>query len=246
VTQDDPADAAVAMLVRRSHLLPPEDLPAAADQAVRLIGAKGCRIRLVARNQRGLVRLDAAVAGDGEPLSLDGTLAGRAYRTTEVVAAPDGSRLWLPLLDGTERLGVLELLVDGPAVAEAVHEAALAVAALVAELIVGKRQYTDTFERVRRALPMGVPAEMLWRQLPPMTFATGLGCDAACQRRTRCLPQRPPERARPARHRPCDRPDARRPVRRGELRDRGPGRARPARRDRPDAVCRTPGAPPGP
>jgi sigma-B regulation protein RsbU (phosphoserine phosphatase) len=72
-----------------------------------------------------------------------------------------------------ERLGVLEVLTDGPDTADAVREPVLAFAVLVAELVVSKGQYTDTFERVRRALPMGVPAEMLWRQLPPLTFATG-------------------------------------------------------------------------
>jgi serine phosphatase RsbU (regulator of sigma subunit) len=43
---------------------------------------------------------------------------------------------------------------------------------LVAELLVSKGQYTDTYERARRALPMGLNAELLWRQLPPLTFAT--------------------------------------------------------------------------
>ena len=33
-------------------------------------------------------------------------------------------------------------------------------------------KYTDSYEKTRRALPMGVPAELLWRQLPPTAFAT--------------------------------------------------------------------------
>jgi hypothetical protein len=168
VTQHDPAGAALAMLVRRSHLMAPDGLPAAADDAARLIGAKGCRIHLIARDQSGVVPLGEY---GGEPLSLDGTMAGRSFRATEVVTAADGSRLWLPLLDGTERLGVLEVLVD-PGAADAVRDAAETLAGLIAELVVSKGQYTDSFERARRAVPMGVPAEMLWRQLPPLTFAT--------------------------------------------------------------------------
>jgi serine/threonine protein phosphatase PrpC len=169
VTQDDPAGLALAMLLRRSHLMPPQELPAAADDAARLIGAKGCRMHLVARDQLVLVPL---TPGDGESLTLEGTLAGRAYRASEVFAAADGSRVWVPLLDGVERLGVLELLVDGPAAAEQIRDAAPALAALIAELVVSKGQYTDSYERARRALPMGVAAEMLWRQLPPLAFAT--------------------------------------------------------------------------
>jgi hypothetical protein len=135
VTQDDPAGPAVTRLLRRSHLMSPEELPAAADDAARSIGARGCRIHLVARDQLVLVPLNS---GDGESLTLEGTLAGRAYRASEVVAASDGSRVWVPLLDGAERLGVLELLVDGPAGADQIRDAALAVAALIAELVVSK------------------------------------------------------------------------------------------------------------
>jgi serine/threonine protein phosphatase PrpC len=166
---------AVIELLEQSHLLRPEALPAAADEAARTAGALGCRIYLISRDQRCLVPLDGNATGtpataDDEPLSVEGTLAGRAYIDTETMTASDGGRLWLPLLDGTERLGVLEVLVD-PDQSDGLRGTYAPLAALVAELVVSKGQYTDTFERARRALPMGVPAEMLWRQLPPLTFA---------------------------------------------------------------------------
>lgn len=172
MAQDDQLGAALAGLLRDSHLMRPDDLPRLVDQAARLVGADGCRLYLVARDQRSLVEVAPGGGACGDPLGLDGTVAGRAYRLTEVTATADGGRLWVPLLDGTERLGVLEVLTDGPGTAAALHEPVLVLAALVAELVVSKGQYTDTFERARRALPMGVPAEMLWRQLPPLTFAT--------------------------------------------------------------------------
>lgn len=167
---DHRTDAVVAGLLRRSHLMRPEDLPRLVDEAGCALGALGCSIYLVSRDQRALVRL--ASTGDDvldDALDLDGTLAGRAYRNTEVVASGDGGRIWFPLLDGTERLGVLEVLTR-KAATPILREALLPLAALLAELIVSKGQYTDTFERARRALPMGVAAEMLWRQLPPLTF----------------------------------------------------------------------------
>ncbi len=168
--QDDPP--ALTRLLRQSPLKAPEDLPRLVDEGARRLGAGGCRIYLVSRDQRSLLPIGRG-HDDSDGLGLDGTVAGRAFRTTQTVVCPEDARLWVSLMDGKERLGVLEVLTDGLDAADAIRERVLAFAALVAELVVSKGQYTDTFERVRRALPMGVPAEMLWRQLPPLTFATG-------------------------------------------------------------------------
>jgi hypothetical protein len=45
-------------------------------------------------------------------LPIEGTMAGRAFRRVEVVTSTSTvgtHRLWVPLLDGVERLGVAEL-----------------------------------------------------------------------------------------------------------------------------------------
>lgn len=137
-----------------------------------MLGAHGCRIFLVSRDQTSLIPLDA-VDPDSERLSLDGTVAGWAYRNTEMRISADDASWWVPLLDGTERLGVLQFLTDSTSEAGGLErESVLGFTALVAELLVSKAQYTDGYERSRRAIPMGVAAEMLWRQLPPLTFAT--------------------------------------------------------------------------
>ncbi len=174
---EQPAEVAdaVAWLVRRSHLMTPEDLPQLADEAARRSGALGCRLYLVTRDQRELRRLPLpGEREDSSGLSLDGTLAGRAFRSSDVVTSSAAEpKLWLPLLDGVERLGVLELLAPPGRDLMALRADAMVLAGLVAELLVSKSQYTDLYERLRRAVPMGVAAEMLWRQLPPLTFATG-------------------------------------------------------------------------
>jgi serine/threonine protein phosphatase PrpC len=168
---DEVADV-VAWLMGRSHLMAPEDLPAAADEAVRRLGAQGCRIHLVTRDQRALRPLLGRGLAD-EVLSLEGTVPGRAFRMSEVVASTtSGARLWVPLLDGTDRLGVLQVEVCDEADLESLRRPAVAFASVLAELVVSKSQYTDSYEKTRRAVPMGVPAELLWRQLPPTTFAT--------------------------------------------------------------------------
>lgn len=170
----DGAAGAVAWLVDRAHLMAPDELAPLVDQAARRLGATGARVWLVSRDQRSLSRLPLGAAEQpADALGLDGTLAGRAYRSTQTLASSsDGPRLWVPLLDGTERLGVLELCHHNPELLEGLRGPVTSLAGLVGELVVSKGQYTDVFERVRRGVPMGVAAELLWRQVPPLTFAT--------------------------------------------------------------------------
>ena len=170
--EDDLLSGVVAWLMGRSHLMAPEDLPEAAQVAARRLGATACQIHLVTRDQRSLRPLLARGTND-EVLGLEGTLPGRAFRLSEVVpSTTNGTRLWVPLLDGTERLGVLQVEVADEADLERLRSPSVALASVVAELVVSKGQYTDSYEKTRRAVPMGVPAELLWRQLPPPTFAT--------------------------------------------------------------------------
>jgi serine phosphatase RsbU (regulator of sigma subunit) len=84
----------------------------------------------------------------------------------------DQNVLWIPLLDGAERLGVLEVVGDQPWDDRAVEDG-VAVASLLAELIVTRGLYSDTVERVRRRQPMRLAAEMLRAQLPPLSYSTG-------------------------------------------------------------------------
>jgi sigma-B regulation protein RsbU (phosphoserine phosphatase) len=45
------------------------------------------------------------------------------------------------------------------------------IAALLAELIASRRAYGDAVQHTRRRLPMQLAAEIIWNQLPPLTFA---------------------------------------------------------------------------
>ena len=120
-----------------------------------------------------------AVGAHVEPLPVDSTLAGRAYQYVEVLTQrrPNGQVIiWLPLLDGTERLGVLAVTVD-PAPADADNQLVTGrlrpFASLVAELITTKTLYGDTIVRLRRRAQLGLAAELQWSLLPPLTFACG-------------------------------------------------------------------------
>jgi serine phosphatase RsbU (regulator of sigma subunit) len=82
-----------------------------------------------------------------------------------------GHRLWLPLLDGVERLGVAELLLPGKPTGDRRDEL-WAFVTLTAELLVVRDAYSDVFARLRRRRTLSLAAEMQWELLPPLTFGT--------------------------------------------------------------------------
>src|SRR5215207_5938876 len=121
----------------------PDDLAAAVAECARPLGVLNAVVYLVDLQQGWLRPMPSEKATDRVPLSIDGTMAGRAYRLiTEQIRETDDGRplLWLPLLDGSARLGVLELVV------EYVSDAALArfraLASLVGLLVVSKSTYS--------------------------------------------------------------------------------------------------------
>jgi hypothetical protein len=160
-------------LLQQSHHARPEDLPEMGMRAAPLLDATALIVYLVDHQQRELVPLLGGSAPRREAFAVDGTLAGRAFTmVTPCASEADGSRLWIPLLDGSERLGVLEVVSDAPLRDDAVDDC-MAVASLLAEMIVTRGLYSDTIERIRRREPMRLAAEMLRTQLPPLTFSTG-------------------------------------------------------------------------
>jgi serine phosphatase RsbU (regulator of sigma subunit) len=107
---------------------------------------------------------------------VDATLAGRAFARIEiVVAAKDGPpQLWMPVLDGTERLGVLRITlpVGADPQDKALRGNCWTLSGQIAHLVLSKQLYGDLLHRVRRGKPLSVAAELLWQLLPPMVFAT--------------------------------------------------------------------------
>jgi hypothetical protein len=167
------AAQAIAELLAGSHLLPPGDLTGALMAAARPLGVSAACIYLSDLQQRQLRPMPGGASQD--PLDIGSTLAGRVYRTVSLHhrPAPDGGgghEVWVPLIDGTERLGVLEL------VAADVTEPMLAryrtLASLTGLMVVSKSGYSDTYARTRRSREMALQAELVWGFLAPRTFAT--------------------------------------------------------------------------
>jgi serine phosphatase RsbU (regulator of sigma subunit) len=170
---------------RGMHLLAPHDLATHVHRHAEVLGFRDPLVYLVDLQQRVLVpMLPAGGPGTDERpsmLSVDFTLAGRAYQHVETFSqhlgagaagGEGGVRMWVPVLDGSERLGVLAAtLVQEPEADDEVSRRLKFFAGLVAELVMSKTLYGDELVRLRRTAPMGLAAEIQWSLLPPLTFA---------------------------------------------------------------------------
>lgn len=161
-------DAVLHGLLRASYGMFPDDLA----EAVGLLCADHTSAREV---EVLLVDLDQEVLTPirgGTPHSVDWSAAGQAFRDEQPVREQgiDGSRLWLPILDSAERVGVLGFLGGD----EHSIDDWLSVASLLGELVVSKEKYGDLISRVRRRRPVSLAAEMRWSTLPPLTFSSPL------------------------------------------------------------------------
>jgi hypothetical protein len=166
---------ALRQLLHHSHQARPEDLAEMAMQVAPLLDSTAVIIYLIDHKQRVLLPLVAGSTPSREPLTVDGTLGGRAFSMVTAYRSDSDTsdtRLWAPLLDGSERLGVVEFVGPQPFDDQAVEDC-VAVTSLLAELVVTRDLYGDAIERLRRREPMELAAEMLRAQLPPLTFATG-------------------------------------------------------------------------
>jgi len=158
-------------LLEVGHELAPDDLSAAVGAHLGALGMTEVGVWLVDLDQRRLMALPAGGEAAPAPLDIDATPAGRAFRTKQVVVEPapaGGVRVWVPLVDGSDRLGTLGLTVaeaDDVTMSRARH-----LASVTAALVVSKSAYGDNLVLVRRTREMDLAAEMRWSMLPPLTF----------------------------------------------------------------------------
>jgi hypothetical protein len=158
-------------LLDAGHRLPPDGVAPAVAAHLAGLGMADAGIYLVDLDQRLLVPLGPGPSNSGENLDIDSTPAGQAFRTEKAVrepAAAGGTRLWVPLIDGADRLGVL-----GTTVTEAddiTCERAMHFASITAALVISKSAYGDNLVLARRLRDVDLAAEMRWSMLPPLTF----------------------------------------------------------------------------
>ncbi|HZT65951.1 MAG TPA: PP2C family protein-serine/threonine phosphatase [Acidimicrobiales bacterium] len=160
-------------LLRRSHLIDPVGIQDAIAGAAKRMGWQLAGIFLADLEQRLLTRVgEPAFSELDEDLPIDTTMAGRAFVSGDVhLGKVDGTALvWVPMIDGTARIGVMGIFVPGDPVAD--NDALLALASLATLMVLAKSGYTDLFTAARRRKDMSLAAEMQWARLPPLTLGT--------------------------------------------------------------------------
>ena len=176
--------AATRLLLRASNTARADDLPSLVRLAGYEFGASFALIYVVDYDQVQLLPLlegdpqtEGALLMAREALPVEGTIAGRCFTDVSVTSSAGAMRsgagisIWAPLLDGTDRLGVLELVFDDEIdVDEALDTDLKLLAALIAELVMSRTLIGDFIERTRRRLPMLLESELQWKLLPPLTF----------------------------------------------------------------------------
>jgi len=162
---------AVRRLLDLRHRGRTEDLPPALRDVAPFLDADELAVLLVDYEQLALWPLRGTPPDGGEYVVND-SVAGRAFRHTQAQTERIGGtrQLWLPLLHGAERLGVLKARFTAEP-DDRLRGDLQVIAALVAELIASRRFYGDAVEHTRRRQPMQLAAEIVWNQLPPLTFA---------------------------------------------------------------------------
>lgn len=160
----------LGVLLDRAHEMPPQMIAPLIAEEVARIGGRDLSILLQDYEQLLLVPLpgERLVVRDPEPI--DDTPAGKAFLLARTVEVPqdDSIRMYLPLLDGSDQVGVMVVTLDD--VDDDDRRLLRRLAGLVADMIVTKDAYTDKFFMTRRHAEMSVAAEIQWSLLPPLSM----------------------------------------------------------------------------
>ena len=157
-------------LLDRAHEMPPQLIAPLVAEEVARIGGRDVSILLQDYEQMLLVPLPGRRLTVGVPEPVEDSPAGLSFLNRTTVEVPqDGSvRMYLPLLDGSDQVGVMVVTLDS--VDDDDRRLLRRLAGLVADMIVTKDAYTDLFFQARRHAPMSVAAEIQWSLLPPLSM----------------------------------------------------------------------------
>lgn len=161
-------------LVWVAHAHGPFEALELADRYAHALGLTRVTVHLVDLQQRVLVPLLS-----GPELDVDTTLAGEAYRfeSMRLAEGEDGLDLWLPLMGGADRMGVLHVVtetLDRPTL----HRCRT-LAALLSLIINSQRAHNDGYLRRVRKRNVDLRTEMLRAFLPQRSVGTGRGVSTA-------------------------------------------------------------------
>ncbi|MDP9460564.1 MAG: serine/threonine-protein phosphatase [Actinomycetota bacterium] len=163
-------DGVTTRMLDRSLHVSAEHLAVVLGQEVAAAGARDAVVYLQDFDHQTLLALSGGAPAGDRPIGSSGS--GQSFRSDQIVQEPDGAgvRVWAPLRDGGERVGVLGLTLPGPLHGRDDEAAVWRLSRLVAALLVVKGAYSDVYFFARRRKPMALAAEMQWQLLPPLTL----------------------------------------------------------------------------
>lgn len=169
---DSGLPAALTTLLDGGQYCPPQRLPALADAAAQLLGVRAL-IYLVDYDQRLLTPMPGVNHPGTTAVPVEGSDAGTAYQGERTVApaADPQPRFWVPMLDGDQRLGVVDVMVDRPSElfdAHLQHQVQWLAGAL-GHLVAVASTRGDLIPSLRRGSARTPGAELISSLLPPLT-----------------------------------------------------------------------------
>ncbi|MFF7777424.1 PP2C family protein-serine/threonine phosphatase [Streptomyces tanashiensis] len=166
----EPREGLLSDLIADARLVAGQALAGLVWRTGRRGGLDGTRVYVTDLQQIGLVALPQPVSADEAVLDIDGSLAGLAYRSQRTQRSRDGGTIWVPMIDGIERLGVL--MATAPDLDDDLIAWCEALAGVTALLLVSKSSHNDLLVETERRRRMTVQGELVWAFLPPRTIGT--------------------------------------------------------------------------
>ena len=172
---------ALDQLASDSRTAAAHELPDLFNTYARELGATGGIAYLVDLQQRLLTPflgtsalLDPDTAPPRSALGVDATLAGRVYQDLSHQLQTVGAEttLWLPLVAGTERLGVLAVGLTEPEPESDSFAAYQRLAVAAADILRARAAFGDTLLKAQRRYHLNTAAELQSSILPPLSFAS--------------------------------------------------------------------------
>lgn len=167
-----PVLAALRDLLHKTHLVPPDALAEALDAAAAHLHVTA--VMYLADYDQELLVPFLRHHEQRDALNIDSTLAGRAYQLLQTQTTLDEQgqgRLWVPILDGVERMGVAEITVHDQ---RDLHDAVLRrelwlLTHYLGHLIAVLGHLGDALDTIRRTKRRTIEAELVSTLLPPLT-----------------------------------------------------------------------------
>ena len=165
---------ALGSALRRARDTDPAATPEILAEVAASFGAANLTLYLVDFGQTSLepvpVRWSQASIPTSEAVA--STMAGRAFIDQTIVTAERDAEIhtWIPVVEGSDRTGVIALTV--PSFDRPIAEACEELGVLAGYLIAANARCTDLYNLYRRRRSLSLAASMQWDLLPPLVVRT--------------------------------------------------------------------------